>query len=351
MHGFHGYTEPVGAAFRQTTEDEIDRVRSLLRHSFHARADAPSLDPELLRWKYYQPGPAWPGSRSYVLSEADTFVAHAAIWPLQVRLQAGLRSGIGYCDWAARQEHRGVGLILLKHLLALAPFVLVIGGAPITRQILPRVGFKLWADLPAYARVLRPFRQVASRPSLNWKEPFRLARNSFWSLAPLSPVAGWTSEPALPDDAFLSLVHRQTGSVNDQSLLSFMLSCPGIPFRSLVLRKAGAMLGYAIVSIVGGQARIADLRMISENQADWNAAVATIVKELMKEKLACEAIALASFPLLKKALQANGFRVREHRPLVVFDRDGQIISEPVPPLGMLVDDASFNYFPESPYTT
>ncbi len=322
-----------------------------MQHALHLQPDAPSLDPELLRWKYYQSGPAWPGSRSYVLAEANAFVAHAAIWPIQLRLQGGLRSGIGFCDWAAREEHRGAGLILLKKLIALAPFVLAIGGTEITRQILPRMGFKRWAGLPLYARVLRPARQVLSRPSHNWKEPLRLARNIVWSLAPTSSTADWKPELSVPSEELLSLVHHHTGSVHDRAFLSFMLSCPGFTFRSIVLHKAGVAQGYAIVSFVGGQARIADLRIASENHSDWNAAVAIVIKELLKEKLACEVIAIASFPLLEKALQANGFRVRERRPLVVLDREGQMTEEPAPPLGMLVDDASFNYFPESPYTT
>ncbi len=86
-----------------------------MQHSFHLQPDAPSMNPELLSWKSYQQGPAWAGSRSYVLSDANALLAHAAIWPLQLRLQSGIRSGIGFGDWVAREEHRGAGLILLKN--------------------------------------------------------------------------------------------------------------------------------------------------------------------------------------------------------------------------------------------
>lgn len=322
-----------------------------MQNSFHVQPDAPSMNPELLRWKYYQQGPAWPGSRSYVVSDANDFLAHAAIWPLQLRLESGIRSGIGFGDWVAREEHRGAGLILLKKLIGLASFVLAIGGAAITRQILPRAGFKHWADLPVYARVLRPLKQVLSRPAHDWKEPLRLARNTGWSLAPLSTIARWTAESSIPGEELLALVHGKTGLVHDSAFFSFVLSCPGVQFRSLVLRKASLPLGYAVLSIVGGQARIAEFRIASEDQADWNAAVSSVTKELLKEKLACEVIALASFPLLEKALQTNGFRVRDRRPLVVFDLEGDMTTEPVPPLSLLVDDASFNYFPDAPYMT
>ena len=68
-----------------------------------------------------------------------------------------------------------------------------------------------------------------------------------------------------------------------------MLKCLTFPFRSVSLRKAGAAQGYAILTLVGGQARLADLRMVSEDQLDWNAAVAITTKELLN---ACEVIAL-----------------------------------------------------------
>lgn len=322
-----------------------------MRHSFHAPETAPSLDRALLNWKYYEAGPLWNGSRSYVLSDRGAFVAHAAIWPLQIRLQSGVRTGIGFCDWAASEEQRGVGLLLLKKLTSLAPFVLVIGGAEITRQILPRVGFKPWAELPVYARVLRPVRQMLSRTSLNWKEPARLARNTAWSFAGLAPPHDWTAEFSLPDAETMSRSHEQAGSINSREFVAFLLTCPTIPFRSVLLRKDGMAQGYAVVSTVGGQSRLADLRIQPHEQSDWDSALAVVVGLLRRETVASELIAIASVPYLEKSLEANGFRRREHRPLVVLDPEGKMYEEPVPQLGMLVDDASFLHIPEFPFLT
>ncbi len=322
-----------------------------MRHSFHAPEDAPSLDRSLLTWKYYEAGPSWNGSRSYVLSDRGAFVAHAAIWPLQIRLQSGVRTGIGFCDWAASEEQRGVGLLLLKKLTTLAPFVLVIGGADITRQILPRVGFKPWAELPVYARVLRPVRQMLSRTSLNWKEPARLARNAAWSFAGLAPSGGWTAEFAISDADTISRSHEQTGSINSREFVAFLLKCPTITFRSVLLRKEGVAQGYAVVSTVGGQARLADLRIELRAQADWDSALAVVVCLLRRETDASELIAIASVPHLQTSLETNGFRMREQRPLVVLDPEGKMYEEPVPQLGMLVDDASFLHIPEFPFLT
>ncbi len=341
----------MAAEFRQTAESEIEEVRALLQQSFKVNDSAPSISRPLLRWKYYESGPAWPGSRSYVLVENGRFIAHAAISPIQLRLGNGVRSGIGFGDWAASEEHRGIGLQLLKKLTALASFTLVIGGADITRQILPRVGFKPWTNLPLFVRVLRPVRRSLSRPSHNWKEPLRLGRNTIWSLSSVAPVNEWSYEFAVPSSDTLSSLENQTGSIHRREFIEFLLHCPSVPFRSLVLLKAGLPQGYAVLSFAGGQARIADLRIASTLQEDWNSATAVVVKAMLSERSACEAIANASSPLLEIALQSNGFRIREQLPLIVLDREGQMTTEPVPHLSMLLDDATFNYFPESPYLT
>ena len=341
----------MATEFAQTGEEQLEAVRALLQRAFHVSSDDPALNASLLKWKYYEPGPSRPGSRSYVLAENGSLLAHAAIWPIQLRLEGGVRSGIGFCDWVASEEHRGAGLLLLRKLTTLAEFILVIGGADITRQILPRVGFKPWADLPVYARVLRPFRQLITTPTHNWKAPVRLARNLAWSLAALSPSESWNADVSLPDDRTLALAHEQTGSIHTREFLKFMLRCPTAAIRSLVLHKDGLPQGYAILSIVSGQARIADLRIATFNQEDWNAAISSVARSVSKDTTTSEISAIATIPVLEHALQANGFHAREHRPLVVLDSTGNMTAQPVPQLGMLVDDAAFLHHANTPYLT
>ena len=285
------------------------------------------------------------------MSDKGTLLAHAAIWPLKIRLQNGVRQGIGFSDWVASEEYRGIGLVLLKRIIALAPFVLVIGGAEITRQVVLRVGFKPWTNLPVYARVIRPVRQFRTRPSRTWKEPLRLARNIVWSRSGPVSAGDWTADLSVPDERTLDLVHEQTGSVHDRQFLVFMERCPSVPIRCYVLRKAGIPRGYAVLSVVDGQGRIADIRVASNDQTDWNAAIAVLIKTFHRDRVVAEVAAMASVPLLESALRANGFRVRDRRPLVVLDSEGEMTQEAVPQLGMLVDDAGFLGTPESPYLT
>ena len=342
----------VAIQFTATGPRQLEAIAELLRQSFHLAPGAPPLNRSYLAWKYYEAGPPRPGSRSYILADGERILAHAAIWPVQLRLNSGIQSGIGFGDWAASEEQPGIGLLLLKKLLTLESFVLVTGGLEITRQILPRVGFQHWADRPVYVRVLRPLRQLSTRSSrAGWKEPLRLARNISWSLGPIASSGHWTADAATPDPQVLSLVQGQIGSVHEAEFLHFILRCPAVPFRYLVLYRDGAPQGYALLGVAGGQGRIADLRIASDHQEDWDAAVGVLLKEFAKNAAVCEVMTLGSILILNKALHANGFRLRDHRPLVVFDPQGHISQEPIPQLGMLEDDASLLHDKEFPYLT
>jgi hypothetical protein len=327
--------------FRASNRGEIEGIAALLEESFHVSSRDPHLDRSYLYWKYYEEGPSWPGSRSYILVNDGQILAHAAIWPVELRLGRGVRCGIGFGDWAASEKHRGAGLLLLKELQALASFVLVTGGAQITREILPRMKFEHWANRPKYARVLRPLRQASMRSSrLGAEEPLRLLRNWRWSLSSSSPAQDWRAEESVPDDRALSPVRGQAGSIHSSEFLRYMGRCPTVKLRFLSLCQGSEVRGYSVLSEVGGQARIADIRIASEDQKDWNMALAAVVSFVKSQTPACEVIAVGSVPKLNNALVANGFRLRGSMPLVVYDSQGEIAREPDVQLGMLEDDAS-----------
>jgi hypothetical protein len=127
------------------------------------------------------------------------------------------------------------------------------------------MGFQPWADLPVYARVLRPLIQLRTRPMyLGWKEPARLCRNILWSAKPMTHSGHWTAERSEPNGQALAAVRGQHGSIHTIDSLRFMLRCPAVPLYFLTLREAGKIRGYAVVSLAGGQARIAGLRVASE---------------------------------------------------------------------------------------
>lgn len=337
----------MGTELTTSSLEEVDSLADLLRASFHVPPDAPFLNRSYMKWKYHDQGPSWTGSRSYVLREGNQLIAHATVFPVQLSLQSGVRNGIGFGDWVASEDHRGVGLLLLRRLMKLSSFVLVTGGAQITREILPRMGFAHWADRTRYARVLRPVRQALTRrDKLGWKEPLRLARNAGWHFSRQVSERDWVAQETAVDDQVLAVVGSQPGSVQTAEFLRYMLTCPTVKFTFLALRQGGKLKGYCLFNLVGGQARIADLRIDAERDGDWSAAVGAVVAVIQKNTRACELMAVGSVQWLNDAFLANGFRARGRIPLVVFDQSGELVREPVPQLGMLEDDSSVVYDPE-----
>lgn len=340
------------AQFRASSQGQLETIAGLLQRAFQAEAGASLLNRDYLRWKYYDDWSERRGSRSFVLSDGEEILAHAVIWPVQLRLSAGVRDGISFGDWVAGEQHRGVGLTLLKKLMQLSSFVLVTGGAPITRAILPRAGFKPWGERQIYARVVRPFRQGLSRDDhKGWKEPLRVARNTVWSFGTRTPTGEWRAIEAPPTEGLVRASGERLGTVHSAGYLEYMLRCPTVKFRSLALSRAGKLKGYCMLGFAGGQVRIAELRIDAEDQSDWNAAVAAVAAFAAKVPSTCEMTAFGSVPTLDRAFKANGFRERGRTPVVLFDRDGGLANEPLPQLGMLEDDAATLYEPGFVYRT
>ena len=327
--------------FMASSPGQIAAIANLLQQSFGVSPDDPSVDLSYLNWKYYAEGPSWSGSRSYIVQSAEgEILAHGAIWPVQLQLRDGVRQGIGFGDWAASKHHPGAGFLLLKQLMTLSSFVLVTGGRQVTQKILPLAGFKPWAERPIYVKVLRPFRKHLRRKPRDLKAPLRFSRDLLCSLSLTASTNGWTVEKATPDDNNMNVVVNQLGSIHSPAFLRYLLTCPIVPFLFLVLRKQGELKGYCVVSIVHGQARLADLRIASEcvSEKDRSAAVSAVVHFLSRGRDACEIMTFGSVPWLDKALLSNGFHLRGHMPTMVFDSRKQMTQEAIPQLGMLEED-------------
>src|SRR5207302_6231726 len=108
--------------------------------------------------------------------------AHGCAWPVRLEAQSGEHQAICLIDWASARGAPGMGIMLVRKMAELAPILLSIGGSGMTRQIMPRIGFKQCGELASYVRVLRPFRQFRVRPEArNFKSILRLIRNTAWS--------------------------------------------------------------------------------------------------------------------------------------------------------------------------
>ncbi len=315
--------------FRATEIKDLPAIQRLLQSAFHSGPDSPNLDSALLIWKYYDAGPDWEGSRSYVIEKDGALLAHGSLWPLRI----GDVAAANLLDWAAVRFPPGMGVSLVRSLAEISPILFSTGGSKATRAIMPRIGFRPVANQNIYVRVLRPWKQHRTRRA----EPItralpRLVRNYAWSAASGVPLRQWTATRAasLPDPA-----------------ANHLLTCPSAVASAWSLKHPGGGTGYFVLSRVGGQCRIGRIRT-----KDLTAGYALAVQAALEDPEACELVALSSTPAGNKALEANYFRFRDQRPVFVHDPQGLIRPESYPlDLDMLDDDMAYLNTPEYPYYT
>jgi hypothetical protein len=331
-----------------TTPDSLPEIAAFLRGVYHASSDSPNFNPDLLAWKYYQPGPEWEGSRSFVLRKEDAIVAHGSVWPVRLATPAGTVMAVRVLDWASSAP--GTGVALMNQIGKRADVVLGVGGSEDTLRVLPAMGFKHRGTARIYARVLRPWRQFCTRTFDGSRAIPRLLRNTRWSRLPLAAATGWTFAPAAPS-AFDGGAGGYPESRHSAGFLEFMLRCPGAAMSFFSLSKNGLPQGYFVLSRVGGQCRLADLRIRTDKPDDWIAAYATAVSVAARDPQSCELATYASVPLVCQAVEANGFRMRGEMPVLALDRKNLLGDAAHLHLGMLDDDSGYLNNPANPYCT
>ena len=339
----------------QSEVNDLGAITDLLQQAFQVPAGAAILNPELLRWKYYDSHPEWNGPRSYVARDGGKIVAHAGVWPQHIRTAAAEIPALGFYDWVSHSEYPGAGLQIVKHLLAMNKPMLVIGGADITRKILPRFGFAQMGSVSIYARVLRAWKQFRTRPSgSGWREAGLLGRNFGWSLQRSSPHRNWRAEPVVnaTEAQFVDLQRESTaaGTMQSASFLDYYRRCPTAPVKLFRLLHHSDCAGYFAFSDVNRQIRILDLRVVG-SQEDWNAACSLIIQKAREERGAVELIGLAATPQLSAAFEANRFQRRDTRPLFLYDPSNVVTPYLPLHIGMLDDDSGFLPVPRDPYLT
>jgi hypothetical protein len=302
--------------FRPTEAGESLRVREFLAGVFGADLDAPSLRPDLIRWKYYDPRPDWPGSRSYVLERGGEYVAHGCFWPMRLY-------GVDACqiiDWAGAPKAAGAGLLLRREIEKLVSVSVGIGGSEDSRNVMPRAGYKTAAEFRTFVRVLRPFRQFGRRtePTL-LSRAAKTARAWMWSLAPVPRApTGWSDEAV----ARFRDEDLGGGAVRSAELLNYLMACPAVRMHGYVLRKNGQIAGQLLLAEVDSQARIADMQLTDGEREDWAAAVG-LATRVAAANGASEVVAHSCFDPLSDALRAAGYRERGSEPIYVKAAEGE----------------------------
>jgi hypothetical protein len=346
----------MALSFEATAPSDIQAVADFLISGFNTTPDAVFARPDVLRWKYFSPGPQWDSpSRSYVLSQESVIKAHCGVWPVNLRSRGDIISCNGFVDWLSEKDLPGAGVMLKKKLMRMADTGIVAGGSDDTRAVVPRIGFQHVSDVTTFARVVRPWKQSKTRPRETLaRSTARLLRNTAWSLS--SGGAGKGELSAIRVDSFSELpdgIHESSYPIpwRDAAYLNYWLSTPAVEIAGFEIRRSNEFYGYFLLTRVGGQARIADIRILSGEVEDWSEAYALAATTAAEEPDVCETVTIASTPLVRQALDKVGFRDRGSVPLFLYDPKKRLESSPPMCLNMIDGDGAYLHDPAYPYVT
>jgi hypothetical protein len=312
------------AATRATEYKDIPALARFLVRVYQFDPLDHHADKRLLEWKYLHLTPGCEGS-SYLLESDGEILAHCGVCPVTFHLPDGTTvNSVTMMDWAADPSAPGVGVRLFRKLMEMAPTSFIIGGAPATRLIVPRIGFRHVGEALTYSAWLRPWREFRTRPRTR-RSTLRLlhglthpARNrnrasADWDFAPVNQF----------DDSVLPLLNgtKRTWTFCQRTIaaLNHLLKCPHLKMQGFLLKRQGRLIGYFVIGKAEWEARLLDLVVDSEDGNDWNLACATVTKAARLDPEVCRIRAQATFPVLAEALAWNGYWCQYKEPIVIHD--------------------------------
>jgi hypothetical protein len=349
---------------QMTTPSDLDAVVEALVTGFKVTPDAPFVNRRLLQWKYFEPGPRWEGTRSYLLRDGDAVRAHCGVLPINLGFAGGTVTCLCFTDWVGSQGFPGAGVLLKQKMMGFAETAIVVGGTADTRAVIPRLNYKVAGNVGIFARVVRLWNQFRTRPKEGIvKEAARLARNAMLSRAPAMAIPeGWSAVRLQSFDSVFAPVLNRLSSAHptperSADYLNYWLRCPAAGIAGFAILEGGRIRGYFLLTRIEGQARIIDVRLARgegtdlEEQADWNAAYALAAKTAENDPETCEISAVASTKFAQAALLSSGFRQRGGLPLALYDPQGKLSAAPAIFWNMIDGDIAYLYDPALPYIT
>lgn len=96
---------------------------------------------------------------------------------------------------------------------------------------------------------------------------------------------------------------------------------------------------------------MADLLLNSNVLQDWRAAYSLAARIAAENPETCEVQAVSSIPLVSDAILQNGFHLREHWPIFLWDAKGLLAEAPPLHINLLDGEGSYLRDPAHPFLT
>jgi Acetyltransferase (GNAT) domain len=339
-------------------QQQMPRLAAFLAQAFGPDTPPGFVDSSFMKWKFFEPYPGWEQRRSYVVQQKQTIVAHASLWPT-IFLCSGTELRCGHIlDWAGSPSAPGAGITIYRHLLEMTESAFVVGGSEQAKRLLPRIGFQTQGVQRTYVRVVRPWKQFRSRPfSSPIRDLGRLARNTFWSLGAIPSLDDWSAQPSHQADSTLDFLVSSWKPVSycvgkrSAALVNYLLGCPLARNVLYNLTCSGKRVGYFILNTLGGQCRIVDMFIGSEERETWQKAYSVALRTAAAMPHVCEVAAVASAHWLCDALESLGLHRRQEKLIFIYDPRRRTVGVPPFLIQMVDSDAFYMHSPSFPYFT
>jgi hypothetical protein len=312
-------------AIRPAERKDIPALAKFLARVYKFAPSDHHADPQFLEWKYLRPGHDRARSRSYLLEKEGGIVAHCGICPVTFHLPGGTTvNSATMMDWAADPSSPGVGIRLFRNLMEMTATSFVIGGAPATRLIVPRIGFRPAGEASIYAAWLRPWREFRTRP-FSGRSALRLLHGFSHPLRNRHRAdTGWElTAISLFDESILPLLSttKRNWTFCQRTLadLNHLLQCPHLKMQGFLLKRQGQLVGSFVIGKAGWEARLLDLVLDSDRIEDWSLACAAVTEAARLDPQICRIRIQATFPVLRDALGQNGYWLQYNEPIMIHD--------------------------------
>lgn len=309
----------------QLDASSVPQISALLLKQFSLTPEHPLLDREQILWKYFEPRPDWDGSRSYGLMSGGRMLAHAAVCPIHFTRPVGeaIRTAL-VIDWVSGVP--GAGTEIFKRFYTMFDAIFGESGSSRAQKIIQLLGFPKIGEVKIYSRPLRPldlFRQRAGNGVV--RNLARFGRDVVANAMPAAKIPeGWMVERvSASGDRLERICAYEPASFRQPkrspALVSYFLKCPGVRMTGYSVRHNGVERAYFLLGDLKKEVRLADLRIASEEQLDWTATIALLLRVAQQEYSAALLIVPSSLPLLDEALENNRFRCFQHDPMYLYD--------------------------------
>lgn len=347
----------MGLQFAPTLASEQPALIEFLSRVFAAGPQLNSFQPRVLEWKYFSPHPEWPHPRSFLLKNKQEIVAHGGVWPFRLRVDGSDVQAIHLIDWAGSAAFLGAGVHILRNIAVMCDVMVTVGGSQDTRKILPKLGYRHGGTLRRYVRVVRPWLQVRTRQSHDWKSPLRFLRSSIALFKPLPEIPrAWRVDKVAEFKAEIEPLlqpcrsSQPIPSARTAANLNYVLTCPAAEFSAYVVsEEGGPPLGYFIVSKIGRQARIVDIGTYKDDVRLLLSVCNAAAQRAGRDPDIAEMVAGTSSENLGPIFQQLGFRLCREDEILYYDRCNLLPPDTRLDLNLIDGDHSFIYNADHPY--